>query len=105
MNKPYTGHKNVIMPDGKSLVEWITQTVADECRFYGVDMPSVEQMAVVISALRMHSIMMHASSYDRSELGKPEVISDFYPIESSIGRYFRDAARVTLDEFKLRSEK
>lgn len=93
-----TGHKNAKMIDGKTLVEWITPTVQDECRFFGVDMPSPKQMAVVISAIRMHTIMVHAAQYDQSELGTPEQRTEFYPVESSIGRYFRDAARVTLDQ-------
>ena len=93
----YTGHKNAKMPDGKTLVEWITDTVKDECRFYKVPMPTPEQMAVVISAIRMHTIMMHAADYDTSELGKPDEVTKYWAMQSSIGRYFRDAARVTLD--------
>lgn len=94
----HTGHKSTLMSDGKTLVEWITSTVKDECQHFGVPMPTDKQMAVVISALRMHTIMMHASDYDISELGKRDVVTDFYPIQSSIGRYFRDAARQTLDK-------
>ena len=94
----YTGHKNPLMSDGKTLVEWITETVKDECKFFGVEMPTDKQMAVVISALRMHTIMMHAADYDFSELSKPDEITTYWTIESSIGRYFRDAARVTLDK-------
>lgn len=93
----HTGHKNRLMSDGQTLVEWITPTVKDECRLYGVEMPSPKQMAVVISAIRMHTIIMHASDYDRSKLHDPEKIDDLWPIESSIGRYFRDAAQVTLE--------
>jgi hypothetical protein len=94
----HTGHKNAKMPDGKTLVEWITPTVQDECRFFKVDMPSPEQMAVVISAIRMHTIIVHAAQYDNSELGKPDQVTKYWPMESSVGRYFRDAARVTLEE-------
>ena len=94
----YTGHKNSLMSDGKTLVEWITPTVEDECRFHKVDMPTPKQMAVVISAMRMHTIIMHAAGYDQSELGKPDEVTKYWPMESSIGRYFRDAARVTLEE-------
>lgn len=93
-----TGHKNPKMPEGKTLVEWITPTVQDECRFYGVEMPSPKQMAVVISALRMHTIMMHAARYDQSNLHKPDEIDPYWPMQSSIGRYFRDASRITLEE-------
>lgn len=93
-----TGHKDPRMTDGQSLVEHITQTVTDECNFYGVEPPTPKQMAIVISAIRMHSIIMQASTYDTSELGHPNEVTKYWPIESSIGRYFRDAARVTLDE-------
>ena len=91
------GHKDTRMPNGDTLVEFITPTVKDECKYYGVDLPSPRQMAVVISALRMHSIIMQASAYDTSELGEPDKVTKFWPIESSIGRYFRDAAREVLD--------
>ncbi len=94
----YTGHKDPKMPDGKTLVEWITETVKDECRFFNVPMPTDKQMAVVISAIRMHTIIMQAASYDYSELGKPNEKTKYWPMESSVGRYFRDAARVTLDK-------
>lgn len=99
----YTGHKNPLMHEGKTLVEWITPTVEDECRFFGVEMPSEEQMAVVISAIRMHTIIAHAAGYDNSELGKPREVTKYWPTESSIGRYFRDAARVTLDRMQGRN--
>ena len=93
----YTGHKDTRMSDGSTLVEWITPTVKDEARRFGVDMPSPKQMALVISALRMHTIMERAAGYDYSELGKPDEKTTFYPTESSIGRYFRDAGRDILD--------
>ena len=98
MKAEYTGHKNPYMPDGETLVDWITRTVEDECRFYKVPMPSKEQMAVVISAIRMHTIIMHAAEYDYSELGDRSKKTEFWPMQSSIGRYFRDASRVTLDK-------
>lgn len=97
MSKQYTGHKQTNMPDGKTLIEWITPTVEDECRFYKVEMPTPKQMAVVASALRMHTIMMHAAEYDYSELGKPDEVTKYWPMQSSIGRYLRDASRVTLE--------
>lgn len=94
----YTGHKNRKMPDGKTLVEWITPTVEDEAQRFNVAVPSPKQMALVISALRMHSIIMHAAGYDKSRYPHENEVTDFYPTETSIGRYFRDAARITLEE-------
>ena len=99
----YTGHKEPTMENGRTLVDWIKETVADECRFFGVPMPTDEQMAVVISSIRMHTIIMRAASYDTSELGKPEEVTKYWPMESSVGRFFRDAARITLDN--ARSDK
>lgn len=96
----YTGHKKTRLPGGKTLVEWIKPTIEDECRFYGVEMPSDAQIAVAISAIRMHTIIMHAADYDTSELQKPDTVTEFWPMQSSIGRYFRDAARDTLDNLK-----
>jgi hypothetical protein len=91
-----TGHKQTRMPDGETLVEWVRSTVDDECRHYRVPPLTDAQIAVVISALRMHTIIMHASDYDTSELGKPDEVTTFWPMQSSIGRYFRDAAQDTL---------
>lgn len=91
-----TGHKDIRMPGGKSLVEWITPTIRDECRHYEVETPTDRQIAIVISAMRMHTIIVHAANYDRSELGKPSEVTSYWPVESSIGRYFRDAASAVL---------
>lgn len=93
-----TGHKNILMPDGQLLTRWIQPTMRDEGRRYGVEMPTEKQIALVISALRMHTVMEHAGLYDRSELGKPDEITEYWPIESSIGCYFRDAAESILRE-------
>lgn len=93
----YTGHKNTKMSDGKTLVEWSRPSIKDECEFYGVPMPSDEQIAVVISCMRMHTIIMQAADYDYSELGSPKQKQKYWPMQSSIGRFFRDAARDTLD--------
>lgn len=93
----YTGHKQTKMHDGKTLVQWITPTVQDEARHFGIEMPTPEQMALVISAIRMYTIIMHAAEYDYSVLGKPDEKDTLWPMQSSIGRYFRDAARETLD--------
>lgn len=87
----YTGHHNLLI-NGDDLIKHVRTTVKQECQFYGVPMPDDRQIAVVISALRMHHTLVHASEYDYSELHKPDEKTDFYPIQSSIGRYFRDAA-------------
>jgi hypothetical protein len=88
------------MPNGQTLVDWIRATVLVEANQYDIEMPSREQMALVISALRMHAVIEYAANYDKSELGKPDEITEYWPIESSIGRYFRDAARETIDSRK-----
>ena len=93
----YTGHKNTKMGDGKTVVEWLRSTVKEECRYYGVPELTDEQIAVVVSSMRMHTLIMHAAEYDFSELGKPNELAHFWPMQSSIGRFFRDAARDTLD--------
>jgi len=97
----YTGHKLARMPDGKTLVEWLRPTVEDECHYYGVPKPTDEQIAVVARSLRMHHLMTHAAEYDYSELHTPGKKTDFYPIQSSIGRFLRDAPLETLDKINL----
>jgi hypothetical protein len=97
MKKPYLGHKQTRMPGGQTLVEWVRDTVTDECRYYGVPPLTDKQIAVVISSMRMHTIMMHAATYDTSDLHHPDKVDPNWPMQSSIGRYFRDAGRETLD--------
>lgn len=97
----YTGHRDRYIK-GQTIAQYVRPTIIDEAYRFDVPIPTEEQIALVVSALRMHHIMVHASDYDRSELGKPNEITDFYPIESSIGRFFRDSARVTLDEYELK---
>lgn len=104
MKKEYTGHKDRLI-NGKTIVEHLRQTIDDECRFYIVDRPSDAQIAVVVSALRMHHTLAHASQYDFSELYEPSKPTDFYPIQSSIGRYFRDSAGDILRENQWRLTK
>jgi len=94
----YTGHKNTLMPDGKTIVEWLKVTIKDECQFYGVPMPTDKQIAVVVRSMRMHHLMMHAAEYDYSELGKPDEKQEYWPLQSSIGRFFRDAPEITLNK-------
>ncbi|MFA5937564.1 MAG: hypothetical protein WC822_06840 [Candidatus Paceibacterota bacterium] len=102
MAKEYTGHKNRNMPDGRTLIEWSREGIRNECQFYNVPMPTDEQIAVVIASMRMHHIMVHASDYDFSELHAPEKATTFYPIQSSIGRFLRDAPMETLDKWRMK---
>lgn len=99
----YTGHKNRKMPDGKTIVEWLRPTVDNECQYYNVPKLTDEQIAVVVSSMRMHHLMMHAAEYDYSELGKPDEKQEYWPMQSSIGRFFRDSAEITLHEHQLKS--
>lgn len=94
----YTGHKKTKLPSGQSVIDWVQPTLEQESAHYKVPMPTKEQVALVMSALRMHHIIEHAAGYDNSELGKPDEVTKYWPIESSIGRYFRDAAREILEE-------
>lgn len=101
----YTGHKNRRMPDGSTIVEWLKPTVQDEARFYGILMPSDEQIAIVLRSARMHHLMEHAAGYDNSELGKPDEVTKYWPIESSIGRFLRDAPLELLDQINIGERK
>lgn len=90
MKKEYTGHKKILI-DGKNIAEHLRGTIDDECRRFIVDRPTDAQIAVVVSALRMHHTLVYASQYDFSELHERDKPTDFYPIQSSIGRFFRDS--------------
>lgn len=96
----FTGHHDRYI-QGQTIAQYVRPTVLDEANRFDVPMPTDEQIALVVSALRMHHIMIHASSYDRSELHNPNEVTDFYPIESSIGRFFRDSSRAILDGNEL----
>lgn len=98
----YTGHKNKAMDNGQSIVDWVMPTIIQESQFYGeVPLPSREQVALVIRALRMHHLLEYASKYDFSELSKPDEVTKFFPTISSIGRFFRDAPQEILDKYAI----
>lgn len=101
----YTGHKTRTMSDGQNIVDYIMLTLIQESRFYGgIPLPSREQVALVIRALRMHPLLEYASKYDYSELYKPDEITNFFPTISSIGRFFRDAPLEVLDKYVMEHE-
>lgn len=89
--KEYTGHKELLI-NKQNIVQHLKSSMKQDADFYKVEMPSDKQIALVVSALRMHHTLVHASEYDYSELHNREEKTTFYPIQSSIGRYFRDSA-------------
>ena len=90
------------MNNGQNIVDWIMPTIIQESQFYGgVPLPSREQIALVIRALRMHPLLDYASEYDYSELSKPDEITRFWPTISSIGRFFRDAPLEVLEKYEI----
>lgn len=98
----YIGHKNRTMDNGQNIVDWVIPTIIQESQFYGrIPLPSREQIALVIRALRMHHLLEYASKYDFSELGKPDEVTRFWPTISSIGRFFRDAPQEILDKYAM----
>lgn len=101
----YTGHKNKAMDNGQNIVDWVMPTLIQDSSLFGnVPIPSREQIALVIRAMRMHPLLDYASQYDFSELGKPDEVTRFWPTISSIGRFFRDAPEDVLDEYKMNKE-
>ena len=98
----YTGHKNKAMDNGQNIVDWIMPTLIQDSSLFGnIPMPSREQVALVVRALRMHHLLEYASKYDYSELSKPDEVTKFLPTISSIGRFFRDAPLEVLDEYAM----
>lgn len=95
----YTGHKSTLI-NKKNIANHILPTMVQEAQLYGVELPRPEQVALVVSALRMHHTLVYASEYDFSELHDRKVKTDFYPIQSSIGRFFRDSGGEMLREFE-----
>ena len=98
----YTGHKNRTMSNGQNIVDYIIPTLIQDSRLFGdVPIPSREQIALVIRAMRMHPLLDYASQYDYSELSKPDEPTKFFPTISSIGRFFRDAPLEVLDKYAM----
>ena len=88
------------MENGQNIVDYIMPTIIQESRIFGnapIPIPSREQIALVIRAMRMHPLLEYASKYDYSELLKPDEVTKFFPTLSSIGRFFRDAPLGVLD--------
>lgn len=102
----YIGHKNRTMDNGQNIVDWVMPTIIQESKLYGgIPMPSREQVALVIRAMRMHHLLEYASNYDFPKPQKPDDIIKFFPAISSIGRFFRDAPLEVLDEYKMKQGK
>lgn len=101
----YIGHKNKIMDNGQNIVDYIIPTLIQDSSLFGnVPIPSREQIALVIRALRMHPLLVYASEYDFSELSKPDEPTKFFPTISSIGRFFRDAPEEVLYGYEKQGE-
>ena len=98
----YTGHKDKHMIDGQNIVDIIRFGMEQDSKLFGnVPLPTREQTALVIRALRMHSLLNYASEYDVSELSKPDEVTRFWPTISSIGRFFRDAPLEVLEKYEI----
>lgn len=94
----YAGHKNKTMPDGQNIVDYIMSTIIQESRLYGgIPLPSREQIALVIRAMRTHPLLEYAAKYDFSELSKSDEVTGFWPTILSIDSFFRDAPLEVLD--------
>lgn len=100
----YTGHKTRTI-NGQNIVDYIMPTIIQDSSLFGDGpIPSREQIALVIRALRMHPLLEYASKYDYSELFKPDEVTKFFPTISSIGRFFRDAPLEILYEYETKKQ-
>ena len=98
----YTGHKNKHMINGGNIVDFIRFDMKQDSKLFGnIPLPTREQTALVIRALRMHTLLTYASEYDYSELSKPDEVTKFWPTLSSIGRFFRDAPLEVLENHEI----
>ena len=98
----YTGHKNKHMLNNQNIVDFIRFDMKQDSKLFGnVPLPTREQTALVIRALRMIHILEYASEYDASDLLKTDEITRFWPTISSIGRFFRDAPLEVLEKYEI----
>ena len=99
---PYTGHKDKHMANNENIIDFIRFDMKQDSKLFGnVPLPTREQTALVIRALRMHTLLTYASEYDYSELSKPDEVTRFWPTISSIGRFFRDAPLEVLEKYEI----
>ena len=98
----YTGHKNKHMINGGNIVDFIRFDMKQDSKLFGnIPLPTREQTALVIRALRMPTLLTYASDYDYSELSNPDEITRLWPTISSIGRFFRDAPLEILENYEI----
>ena len=98
----YTGHKNKHMLNGQNVVDFIRLNMEQDRKIFGnIPLPTREQTARVIRALRMIHILDYASEYDVSDLLKIDEVTRFWPTISSIGRFFRDAPLEVLEKYEI----
>ena len=98
----YTGHKDKHMANNENIVDFIRFDMEQDSKLFGnVPLPTREQTALVIRALRMIHILEYASEYDASDLLKTDEITRFWPTISSIGRFFRDAPLEVLEKYEI----
>lgn len=98
----YTGHKDKHMNNGRNIVDVIRFDMEQDSKLFGnIPLPTREQAALVIRALRMVHILDYASEYDASDLLKTDEITRFWPTISSIGRFFRDAPLEVLEKYEI----
>ena len=98
----YTGHKDKHMANNENIVDFIRFDMEQDSKLFGnVPLPTREQTALVIRALRMIHILEYASEYDASDLLKTDEITRFWPTISSIGRFFRDAQLEVLEKYEI----
>lgn len=82
---------------GQHFVDHVKVAIKNECRYRGIPMLDDMQIGVVITSLRNHSYAMLMTRYDRRERFDLTKVTDFYPIESSVGRFLRDAGNELID--------
>ena len=98
----YTGNKNKHMLNGRNIVDFIQFDMEQDSKLFGnIPLPTREQTALVIRALRMIHILEYASEYDASDLLKTDEITRYWPTISSIGRFFRDAPLEVLEKYEI----
>ena len=84
----YTGHKNKHMINGANIVDWVMCQIIQESKLYGgIPIPSREQVALVIRAMRMPHLLEYSSNYDLLKPQEPDDIIKFFPAISSIGSF------------------
>lgn len=87
------------LPDGNSENSGDRLMKQLDNRLTGEDKPTRKQVGMVLHALADHTAIMHMTQYDRQSKWHPDKEEEYWPTETSIGRWFHAVGDDLEDRF------